>query len=121
MREFVWWVLASIHLLAGAGWFGAMCYSLFVMHPRARQFFGDDDEQFEAFISRLAQGARWKVVGVLILIAVSGAGLIFLSRGKQPNFNWDLIMIIKSLLWAAAGGVFWLTSGNQKDFPPRRR
>jgi putative copper export protein len=75
-KQFVYWILLLIHMLASAAWFGAMFYSLAVLHPRARAFFGDA-KRFEEFISHVAAGARWKVLGGCLLIALTGAALMF--------------------------------------------
>ena len=50
------WIIAAAHVLAGGAWFGAMLYSLMVLHPRARSFFSSS-RQFEEFIAHVAAGA----------------------------------------------------------------
>jgi putative copper export protein len=105
MRDWLWWILASAHLLAGAAWFGAMFYSLMVLHPRAGRFFGADDEKFESFISILAQGARWKVLSALGLIALTGAAMIPLTESHSTN-HWKEIILAKVILWLMAVGIF---------------
>jgi len=107
MRFWVWLILVSIHLLAGAAWFGAMIYSLMVLHPRAKRFFDEDDEQFEALIATVSQGARWKVLAVLGVIGGSGAALI-------PFAVWHrglgALLIVKTALLIAAVGIFCYAS-----------
>jgi len=104
------WLLISIHLLAAAGWFGAMMYSLVVLHPKTRQFFGEDDEKYESFISNAASGARWKMIGGLVTIAVTGLALIPLARPRPVNVTWDAIMIGKTALLVVVGIIFWRIS-----------
>jgi uncharacterized membrane protein len=96
MQILIWWIAASAHVLAGAAWFGAMAYSLAVIQPRSKRFFADDDEKFELFVSTIAQGARWKVLGGLALIAASGLVLIPLSPPLVSA--WTCVIAAKSAL-----------------------
>src|SRR5262245_13452708 len=73
-------VLAAIHILAAAAWFGAMFYSLAVLHPRARAFF-ETPSRLEAFLAFIATGARWKVLCGCFVIAMTGIILVCL-RGS---------------------------------------
>jgi len=73
--------LIAIHILAGSAWFGAMLYSLAVLHPRARKFF-TAPSQFEAFITFLAAGARWKVLFGCFVIAATGLALLYMHGGR---------------------------------------
>jgi uncharacterized membrane protein len=107
---FAWWLLASIHLLASAAWFGAMVYNLTLLHPRARKFFAPDDEKFEEFIATVSQGARWKVLGGLALIALSGAAMIPLAYPPSNQTSWILLIAVKSALLAAAVILFCYAS-----------
>jgi hypothetical protein len=75
-------VLLAAHVLAGAAWFGAMLYSLVVLHPRAKSFFRNP-AQFEDFIATLAAGARWKVLGGCMFIALTGGILLLLREPGQ--------------------------------------
>ena len=45
------WIVVTAHVLVGGAWFGAMLYSLVVLHPRAQSFFRSS-KQFEEFIAR---------------------------------------------------------------------
>ena len=105
MHDWLWWILASVHLLAGAAWFGAMFYSLTVLHPRADRFFDSDDQRFESFIATLAQSARWKVLSVLALIAITGAAMIPLAQSRAAA-HWKGIIAAKAILWLLAVGIF---------------
>jgi uncharacterized membrane protein len=100
-------VLAAVHVLASAAWFGAMVYSLTILHPRAKRYFASDEE-FEQFIATLAQGARWKVLAGLAVIGVTGAALVWLRWSDERL--WLVLMAAKALLFAAAVCVFCYTS-----------
>ena len=110
MRNFAWWLLACVHLLASAAWFGAMVYNLTILHPRARKFFGRDDEKFEDFVATISQGARWKVLSGLGLIAVTGIGLIPLAYPPQNQMRWNRLIAIHAALLVAAVILFWYAS-----------
>jgi len=78
------WILAVAHVLAGAAWLGAMLYSLLVLHPRARAFFGSP-RQFEDFISYVAAGARWKVLGGAAFIGSCNDGLFLIASEEDAR------------------------------------
>jgi hypothetical protein len=107
MRDLGTAALVAGHLLLGAGWFGAMSYSLFVLQPKAARYFTDDDEH-EAFLTTIADGARWKVVGLLAALAATGAGLILLATDRSGW--WWAVVAAKIALLAVAAAVFWLVS-----------
>src|SRR5712664_2783567 len=102
-------VLAAAHVLAGAAWFGAMFYSLLVLHPRARSFFSSS-RQFEEFIAHVAAGARWKVLGGAAFVAVSGAGLLLLRGAEHASTGRNACAIAKAVLFAIAVSLFCFTS-----------
>jgi putative copper export protein len=102
-------ILAAAHVLAGAAWFGAMLYSLMVLHPRARSFFGNP-RQFEDFIAHLSAGARWKVLGGAAFIGLTGVGLLLsLPTGPLSRGKW-VCLLIKVILFVAAVSLFCFTS-----------
>jgi len=103
------WILAVAHVLAGAAWFGAMLYSLLVLHPRARAFFGSP-RQFEDFISYVAAGARWKVLGGAAFIGVTGVGLLLCSAPGQLSPTKWAFLIVKLILFVLAITLFCFTS-----------
>lgn len=107
--QFARLILISSHVLAGAAWFGAMLYSLAVLHPRARSYFGDA-RRFEEFIAHLAAGARWKVLGGCLFIALTGAGLMMFSAKEQVSTAWWTCLAIKTVLFLMAVGLFCFTS-----------
>jgi hypothetical protein len=103
------WLLAAAHVLAGAAWFGAMFYSLTIVHPKARAFFGQP-RQFEDFIAHLAAGARWKVLGGATFIAITGLGLWLCSGKEEWSAGRSVLLLVKTILFVAAVGLFCFTS-----------
>src|SRR5262249_40953788 len=97
---FVSALLAVVHVLAGAAWFGAMFYSLFVLHPRGRAFF-ERPSDFEEFITFVSHGARYAVLGALGVLALTGAGLILVRMPSGPSSGWALLAGMKAVLFAA--------------------
>jgi hypothetical protein len=67
-------VLATGHVLVAAAWFGAMSYSLFVVQPRAERLLGS--QGYEPLAQTMAAGQRWKVLGLMAALAVSGGLLL---------------------------------------------
>ena len=100
-------VLGAGHLLLAAGWFGAMAYSIGVVQPRLLRYFGSP-QRAEEPATFVAAGARWKVIGVIAAIAVSG-GALTLLRTERPAFWW-LLIGAKLALLVVASGVFWYVS-----------
>ena len=66
--------LIGVHVLGGGIWVGVMVFSIFVLHPRAEQYFSRDAD-FEDFIFTVVHGARWKVFSGIVAILASGIGL----------------------------------------------
>ena len=95
--------LLAIHILAASAWFGAMFYSLVVLHPRARAFF-ETNSQFEAFITFISAGARWKVLSGCFVIGATGLALYFLRRSSSPT--WQACMLAKGILFLVALLIF---------------
>jgi hypothetical protein len=75
------------HALAGAAWFGAMFYSLTVLHPKAQGYF-PTAEAFEEFIATVSDGARWKVLGAMGFIGVTGIALLLLHGPAKASCLW---------------------------------
>ena len=79
-------ILVIGHALLGAIWLGAMTYSLVVVQPRARRFFGhdglDDEEAHEAFVTTLAAGNRWTVLGLVAALAATGIATFVLAGDR---------------------------------------
>src|SRR5437667_10519815 len=97
-------MLAILHVLAGAAWFGAMFYSLTVLQPRAARYF-DRPERFEEFIATVSAGARWKVLAAFALVGGSGLGLL-LSPRMPPSALWIVLIAVKGVLFVAALALF---------------
>jgi hypothetical protein len=68
-------VLAVVHLTVAAAWAGSMAYSLLVVQPKVAAFFADDARR-EEFLTVLAQGNRWRVIGLIAVLLVSGIGVV---------------------------------------------
>ena len=81
-----------------------MAYSLFVVQPKLKKYFGPDQDGREALITVIASGNRWKVVGLIAAIAVTGLGLLAIT-----NEHW-WIHALKGLLLLLATGIFWYVS-----------
>ncbi|HEV3260234.1 MAG TPA: CopD family protein [Gemmataceae bacterium] len=97
--------VAIVHVLASATWLGAMFYSFFVLHPRARIYFQKDND-FESFIATVSHGARWKVLTALALIGLSGVGLMVVRWPTLVTGKWALLVGVKIALFLAAVGLF---------------
>jgi hypothetical protein len=101
-------LVIAAHLFLGVGWLGAMSYSLFMVQPKAARYFGADDDAHEDFLTTLANGARWKVVGLIAALAATGVVLVITARDRDTG--WWVGIGAKTALLLAAGGVFWWVS-----------
>ena len=81
-----------------------MAYSLFVVQPKLKRFFGADEDSREALTAVIASGNRWKVLGLVAVIAVTGLILLLLD-----NHHW-WIHAVKAVLLLIATGIFWYVS-----------
>lgn len=105
---FARFVLLVVHVLAGAVWLGAMAYSLAVVQRRLRRFF-DSPVRTEEVAVFLAAGARWKVIGTMAVLAMTGGGLI-LVEGWHHSVGWQVAIVVKVVLLAVAAAVFgWVS------------
>jgi len=84
-----------------------MLYSLVVLQPRARAYF-QATQQFEQFLTFVAAGARWKVLGGFGLIAATG--VILLPFAGRRAAGWTVCIISKSILFLLAVGIFGFAS-----------
>lgn len=96
-----------VHLGAAVAWLGSMTYSLFVVQPRITRAVPEPGRAEEIY-RELGAGNRWPVVGLISLLALSGAGLIIVQDGRSSG--WWLAVAGKALLLAAASGLFWWVS-----------
>jgi hypothetical protein len=101
-------LLLVVHLLAAAVWLGAMAYSLAVIQPRVRRFFPGTGRG-EEFATFLAAGARWKVMGMMVLLGLTGGGLVGVE-GWRHSTDWRLAVSLKVIVLLVAAGVFsWVS------------
>ncbi|RKS73757.1 hypothetical protein CLV35_2248 [Motilibacter peucedani] len=101
-------VLVLLHGGLAAVWLGAMAYSLRVVQPRLVEFHGGPAAAEDA-ATFVAAGARWKVVGVLAGLALTGAGLVALE-GDDAGTGWWVLVVAKLVALALASGIFWYVS-----------
>ncbi len=101
-------LLLTIHIVVGAVWLGAMAYSLAVLQPRLRRFFGDPARPRNSRHSWRA-GARWKVIAMIGLLAASGGGLLAVEGWQHPT-AWRLAVVAKAALLVVAAAFFcWVS------------
>lgn len=84
-----------------------MIYSLLVVQPRMSAFLRDERDR-EDFAIALASGARWKVLGLCGVIALSGAGLLGLEIADEDDRGalWLSLVGAKAALLAVAVSLF---------------
>jgi hypothetical protein len=100
-------VVTLIHLGVATLWFGSMAYSLFVVQPRLARALGGPTRAEEAY-RELAAGNRWRVVGLIAVLALSGAGRVLLHDGRSTA--WWIAVAVKVGLLFAASALFWWVS-----------
>jgi Flp pilus assembly protein TadB len=100
-------LLTLIHMGVGTLWLGGMAYSLFVVQPRLPRVLADPVRREEAY-RELAAGNRWRVVGLIAVLAASGVGLAFVHTGRSAG--WWLAIIVKAALLVASSALFWWVS-----------
>jgi len=66
--------------------------------------------EFEEFITYLAAGARWKVLGGAFFIALTGVGLLLLASPEQLSPAFYTCVYAKAFLFVIAVGLFCYTS-----------
>jgi hypothetical protein len=103
-------LLLGVHVLGGGVWVGAMVFSIFVLHPRAEQFF-ERDADFESFIFTVVHGARWKVFAGVVAILVSGVGLSVwpghaIVGTEHDGGVWIALFAAKLALFCVSAGAF---------------
>jgi putative copper export protein len=96
-------ILAAVHLLSAAAWFGALVYRAFFVDPRAARFFRHGPE-FERFSLDLAHGMRLVVLSALLTCGLSGFALLGLKWNSADE--WQMLMAVKAGLWAVAFALF---------------
>jgi Flp pilus assembly protein TadB len=96
--------LAVVHAGLAAAWVGGMAYSLFVVQPKLKRYFGADRDRREQLTAVIASGNRWKVVGLIGAIAATGLAMLAINQN-----HWG-IHLVKGLLLLVATGIFWYVS-----------
>jgi Flp pilus assembly protein TadB len=100
-------VLILVHLGVGAVWLGGMLYSLFVVQPRIPRVL-PDPVRAEDLYRELGAGNRWRVVGLIGVLALSGLLLLYIQSGHSSL--WWAVVAAKVLLLVAASVLFWWVS-----------
>ena len=93
-------VLLVLHLTLAAIWMGAMGYSLTVVQPKVDRFFPDEEKR-EEFLLLLAHGNRWKVVGLVAALVLTGVAL-------AVDVSWRYAISVA--LYGIAAVIFWHVS-----------
>jgi hypothetical protein len=97
-------VFAIVHLTVAALWLGSMGYSLTVVQPRVARFFADDARR-EEFLTALAQGNRWRVVGLIAALLVTALGVV-LTAPRRVALGY----VVALALYLGAAAIFWYVS-----------
>jgi len=98
--------LLAVHVLGGGVWVGVMVFSIFVLHPRAEQYF-ERDTDFEDFIFTVVHGARWKVFAGVMAILLSGVGLsVWPGHAVLVEPGWLILFAAKIALFGVSTGCF---------------
>ena len=58
----------------------------------------------------MAAGARWKVLGMAVAMAGSGAGLVAVRLVEAPGAGWVTVVVAKGLLLLGVVAIFWYVS-----------
>lgn len=97
-------LVAVIHAGLAAAWVGGMTYSLFVVQPKLKKYFGTREEEREHLTAVIASGNRYKVLALIGVIAATGGVLLLLDHR-----HW-WIHALKGVLLLVATGIFWYVS-----------
>ena len=106
-------LIVGTHVLGGGVWIGAMAFSVFVLHPRAEQFFAGSST-FEDLLFTVVHGARWKVVAGIVGIVASGVALTLAgsdaSLGPGVGPMWTAMVAAKVALLVCSLALFFYVS-----------
>src|SRR5262245_1885744 len=102
----MWVIFAVVHLTTAAVWLGGMSYSLTVVQPKTARFFAGDEPRREEFLTTLAQGNRWKGVGLIGGRAVTGAGVV-LTAGRVTAAGYLAVLGLYAVAAAIFANVSW--------------
>jgi Flp pilus assembly protein TadB len=97
-------LVVILHAGLAAAWVGGMTYSLFVVQPKLKRFFGPDEDSREALTAVIASGNRYKVLALIAVIAATGLVLLLLDHD-----HW-WIHLVKAVLLLVATTIFWYVS-----------
>jgi uncharacterized membrane protein len=103
----VTFLLVLLHIGVAALWLGSMLYSLFVVQPAVPRAI-EDPTRAEDVYRELGAGNRWKVIGLIAALALSGLGLVLVESGHSTG--WWLAVGGKMVLLLAASVLFWWVS-----------
>jgi len=96
-------LVAAVHHLSAAAWFGALVYRAFFVDPKALKFFPASAE-FERFSLDLAHGMRYVVLAALLTCGLSGFMLVGLRWNSADS--WVALMTGKVTIWGIAFALF---------------
>jgi hypothetical protein len=96
-------LVAAVHHLSAAAWFGALVYRAFFVDPKALSFFRASAE-FERFSLDLAHGMRYVVLAALLTCGLSGFMLVLLRWNSADS--WFTLMAGKVTIWVIAFVLF---------------
>lgn len=81
-----------------------MTYSLFVVQPKLKKYFGPREDDREILTAVIASGNRYKVLALVAVIGATGVVLVLMD-----NQRWWL-HALKGALLLAATAIFWYVS-----------
>lgn len=104
----VFFLLLLAHVGVAAMWLGSMAYSLFVVQPRVARLLRDPGRAEEVY-RELGAGNRWRVIGLIAALWVTGILLVIVHKGSAGTAWWSAVAV-KALLLTAASALFWWVS-----------
>jgi hypothetical protein len=81
-----------------------MAYSLAVVQPRAARFLADE-RRSEALAATLAAGARYAVLAVVALLALSGGLLVAVGASEGRSDAWWALIAVLALTGIVAAAL----------------
>jgi Flp pilus assembly protein TadB len=97
-------LIVIVHAGLAAAWVGGMAYSLFVVQPKLKKYFGTRAEDREQLTAVIASGNRYRVLALIGVIALTGVVLLLLDHR-----HW-WIHALKAVLLLLATGIFYYVS-----------
>jgi hypothetical protein len=107
MGDVVTFVVTLVHVGVATLWFGSMAYSLFVVQPRLARALADPVRAEDVY-RELAAGNRWRVVGLIAVLGLTGAALLLVHDGRSAA--WWVAVAAKAALLVGAAALFWWVS-----------